>query len=65
MTDPSPSVASVYMNGSQVGTVEYLRNLRPDGVDVVRYYETGEASARFGMGHQRGVIEVILRGAGR
>ena len=61
MTDPTPTVASVYMNGAQVG-LEYLRNLRPDDVDRIRYYEAGEASARFGMGHQRGVIEISPRG---
>lgn len=65
MTDGSPAVASVFLNGSQMGTVEYLRNLRPDDVDEIRYYEAGEASARFGMGHPRGVIDVIVRGTRR
>lgn len=61
LTDESPSVASVYMSGSNVGDVEFLRSLRPDDVDLVRYYDAGEASARFGMGHPRGVIEVQPR----
>ena len=65
MTDGSPAVASVFLSGSQMGTVEYLRTLRPDDVDEVRYYEAGEASARFGMGHPRGVIDVIVRGTRR
>lgn len=62
VTDMSPTVATVYMTGNEVGDVEFLRTLRPDDVDEVRYYEAGEASARFGMGHPRGVIEVIPRG---
>lgn len=65
VTDPSPSVASVFLNGSQVGDVTYLYEVRPDAVDEIRYYEAGEASARFGMGHPGGVINVIMRGQGR
>lgn len=61
ITDNSPSVVSVFMNGSHVGDSEYLRNLRPDDIEALRYYEAGEASARFGMGHPRGVIEVHRR----
>jgi len=61
-TDPTPTVANVFMTGSQVGDIEFLRTLRPDDVNEVRYYEAGEAGARFGMGHPRGVIEVIPRG---
>lgn len=64
ITDMTPTVASVYMMGNQVGDIEYLRSLRPDDVREVRYYEPGEASARFGMGHPRGVIQVIPRGGG-
>jgi hypothetical protein len=62
VTDPTLTVATVYLSGNRVGDVEYLRSLRPDDVDRVRYYEAGEASARFGMGNPRGVIEVIPRG---
>lgn len=61
LTDNTPSVASVYVGGSNVGDIEYLRNLRPDAVAYVRYWDVREASARFGMGHPRGVIEVVLR----
>jgi len=62
MTNESPAVVSVYMSGSDMGDVDFLRQLNPDDVNEIRYYEPGEASARFGMGHQRGVIEVIPRG---
>lgn len=61
LTDETPTVASVYVNGSNVGDISYLRNLRPDNVDHLRYWDVGEAGARFGMGHLRGVIEVVLR----
>ena len=62
VTDPSPTLVSVYMNGNDVGTLTFLRELRPDDIDQVRYYDVGEAGVRFGMGHPRGVIEVIPRG---
>ena len=62
MTDSTPTVASVFMNGNQVGDIEYLRRLRIEDVQAVRYWDAGRAGARFGMGHQRGVIEVIPNG---
>ena len=58
VTDPTPSSASVYMNGSLLGRVEYMRQMRVIDVSQVRYWNAGEASARFGMGHPRGVIEI-------
>lgn len=62
LTNETPTVVSVYLSGSDMGSVEFLRSLQPDDVNVIRYYESGAASVRFGMGHQRGVIEVIPRG---
>jgi hypothetical protein len=57
-TDPTPTQPSVYMNGQMLGRLGSLRELRLLDVTAVRYYPAGEASARFGMGHPRGVIEV-------
>jgi hypothetical protein len=61
LTDDAGTVPSVFIAGNQVGDVEYLRNLRLDDVDQLRWYAPGEAGARFGMGHPRGVIEVVMR----
>jgi hypothetical protein len=60
-TDPTPAVASVYMNGTMLGKIEYLREMRLLDVTEVRYWDAGRASARFGMGHPRGVIELSRR----
>lgn len=60
-TDPTPTVPSVALNGVEVGDIEYLRNLNVIDVVEMRYYPPGEAGARFGMGHQRGVINVTTR----
>lgn len=61
VSDPTPTVPSVFMNGSLLGKVDYLREMRVLDVTEVRYWEPGPASARFGMGHPRGVIEISRR----
>lgn len=61
VTDPTPVVPSVYMYGSMLGRADYLREMRVIDVTEVRYWEAGPASARFGMGHPRGVIELSRR----
>lgn len=64
ITDPTPTQVSVYLNGVQIsGGLAYLQNLDVTTVVQMRYYAPGEASARFGMGHPRGVIDVRLKGA--
>jgi len=44
-----------------LGSADDLREMRVLDVTEVRYRESGPASARFGMGHPRGVIEVIRK----
>jgi hypothetical protein len=61
VTDNTPSLADVYMNGTMLGNADYLRNVGLIDVTAVRYWDTGQASARFGMGHPRGVIEIIRK----
>jgi hypothetical protein len=61
VTDPTPTSASVFMDGSLLGRAEYLRDMRVIDVSEVRYWNAGQASARFGMGHPRGVIEIIRK----
>jgi len=61
VTDPTPSSVDVYMNGSMLGKVDYLREVRLGDVTEVRYWDAGSASMRFGMGHPRGVIEITRK----
>ena len=65
LTDPTPTEASVFMDGLQVGGLEYLKTQNVIDIAELKYYPAGQATARFGMGHQRGVIEIIRKGAGR
>jgi hypothetical protein len=58
VTDETPTVASVYMDGTNLGKVDALKEMRVLDITHARYWDTGQASARFGMGHPRGVIEL-------
>lgn len=59
MTDSEEARPNVYMNGTRVGELEYLREVYVVDVQELRFWSAGEASARFGMGNPRGVIEII------
>ena len=61
MTDSSPTGVDIYMNGSFLGKADFLRDVRLLDVTSVRYWDVGQASARFGMGHPRGVIEITRK----
>jgi hypothetical protein len=61
VTNSTPTGVDVFMNGNNMGSAEYLKELRVTDVVEVRYYDAGQASARFGMGHPRGVIELTRK----
>lgn len=61
VTNPTPTLASVYMGGSNLGKIDYLRQVGVLDVSEVRFWEAARASARFGQGHPRGVIELIRK----
>ena len=65
LTDPTPTEASVFQDGLHVGGLEFLKTVNVIDIAELRYFAAGTASARFGMGHQRGVIEIVRKGAGR
>lgn len=61
VTDATPTAVSVFMNGVSLGKAEALRDIRVLDVSEVRYWDAGQAAARFGMGHPRGVIEITRK----
>lgn len=61
VTNPAPTVPGVFRDGSHVGSLSYLEQVQVAEVGELRYWPPGEASARFGMGYPRGVIEIISR----
>lgn len=61
VTDATPTSISVFMGGTMLGKADYLKQLNVIDVTEVRYWDPGQASARFGMGHPRGVLEILRR----
>lgn len=61
LTDATPASVSVFMDGSMLGKAESLKQLGVLDVTEVRYWDAAQASARFGMGHPRGVLELLRR----
>lgn len=58
VTDATPTGVDVFMGNTLLGKADYLRQVRPGDVTEVKYWDSGSAAARFGMGHPRGVIEI-------
>jgi hypothetical protein len=61
VTNSTPTEVSVFMGGSLLGHADYLRQIRVLDITEVKYWDPGSASARFGMGHPRGVIELTRK----
>ncbi len=61
VADATPTSVSVFMNGSMLGKADALKSLVVLDVTEVRYWDAAQASARFGMGHPRGVLEIIRK----
>lgn len=61
VTNSTPSAVSVFANGTLLGNADYLQQVRIVDVTEVKYWDAASASARFGMGHPRGVIEIIRK----
>ena len=61
VTNSTPTSVSIFMNGTNLGPVEALKDIRTLDVSQVRYFDAASASARFGMGHPRGVIELTRK----
>src|SRR3954468_16575694 len=55
VTDATPTGVSIFMGGTFLGKADYLQQVRVADVAQAKYWEPGSASARFGMGHPRGV----------
>ena len=51
----------VYLNGVSAGDVSELREIRVSDVKELRFLPAAQAHARYGVGHEGGVIEVITR----
>ena len=52
----TPGRVLVYFDEGRLGGIEALRDISPQVVTYVRYYDAVSASARWGVGHTQGVI---------
>ncbi len=59
--DQSAGQLRVYLNGVSAGDVSQLREMRVSDVKELRFLPAAQAHARYGVGHEGGVIEVITR----
>ena len=50
----------VYVDEVKFGDLEVLKNIRTEDVKEIRYLRSGEAQARWGLGHEAGAIMVAL-----
>lgn len=55
----------VYVDDNHLGGLETLRTIRPSSVAVIRHLDGIQGGARYGRGHEQGVILVTTRAAGR
>ncbi len=59
--DQSAGQLRVYLNGVSAGDVNQLREIRVSDVKELRFLPAAQAHARYGVGHEGGVIEVLTR----
>ena len=59
-TDPTPLTPTVYMDGTRMGGLDFLRTIRVTDVADIQFLDPGRAAIRYGMGFTRGNIEVAL-----
>ena len=58
---PGSNPILVYVDRHQVGTVEELRHLTVDQIEVMEFVSAADATTRYGTGHASGIIEVTTR----
>jgi len=63
--DTQGGVVRVNLDGIDVGAVDALKSIPTEGIAYIRFYNGIQASQRWGLGHENGVIFVSsLAGGG-
>jgi hypothetical protein len=55
----------VYVDDNRVGGIEFLKTMRTTSISMIKHLDGIQASARYGLGHEQGVILVSTRATGR
>ena len=53
---------TVYLDGRELGGVEFLRSITAETIEHARFYSTTQAQSKFGLRSASPVIELISRG---
>ena len=61
MRDPTPAVVVAYVDGQRYGGASSLEQFRIGSFKELRYYNSSEATSRWGTGHSGGVIYLTTR----
>ncbi len=64
LSDPSPAYPTVYMDGVEVGELDFLRSIAASDVAEIEFLGTQESNLRYGSGHFGGIILVTTRRGG-
>ena len=62
--DSPGQIVDVYRDGLEMGGVEELKLMSTEGIAYIRFYNGIEASGRWGLGHENGVIFVSSQTGG-
>ena len=57
----APSQIRVYVDNTFYGAVESLRSINPNNIRSIRHYDGVAATARWGIDHGAGVIQVVTQ----
>jgi hypothetical protein len=57
----APSQIRVYVDNTFYGAVESLRSINPNNIRSIRHYDGVAATARWGIDHGGGVIQVVTQ----
>jgi hypothetical protein len=55
----------VYVDDNRLGGIDVLRTLRTTSISMIKHLDGIQAGARYGIGHEQGVILVSTRATGR
>ncbi|MYH50197.1 MAG: hypothetical protein F4151_11890 [Gammaproteobacteria bacterium] len=64
VSDPRPAYPTVYMDGVEVGELDFLRSIAAPDVAEIEFLSTQESNLRYGSGHFGGIILVTTRRGG-
>lgn len=64
VSDPRPAYPTVYMDGVEVGELDFLRSIAAADVAEIEFLSTQESNLRYGSGHFGGIILVTTRRGG-